>query len=103
MRNKDDDCTKELENHCKRIATELTEGSDNYFTDFEYYDVEYILDGQMNFKGADVMVAGGGPSLWINTKDKKVRGYWWGSRASWTYNDNVDLAGYMEEIYENLR
>ena len=39
----------------------------------------------------------------INTKDRKVRGYWWGSRASWEFIDNVDLAGYMEESYENLR
>jgi|10_taG_2_1085330.scaffolds.fasta_scaffold48881_3 hypothetical protein len=103
MRNKDDSCTVELENHCKRIAKEIELGQEDYYERFEYYDVEYILDSQLQFKGADVMVAGGGPALWINTKDKKVRGYWWGSTASWEFIDNVDLAGYMEESYENLR
>ncbi len=103
MRNKDDKCTVELENHCKRIAKELENAKDGFYEDFEYFDVEYIVDGQLRFKGADVMVAGGGPALWINTKDRKVRGYWWGSRASWEFIDNVDLAGYMEESYENLR
>lgn len=58
-------------------------------------DIQYIVDGEGNYIAARILVAFGGPNIWINTQTKTVEGYWWGDSAFASYYDdamNIDEA-----------
>ena len=104
MRSDDQKITIELEKQCKDIAQEITESKGDYFTNeedpFDYYDVVYHCNRDKSYRGAEIMVAGGGPSIYINTCDNKVEGYWGSSEASWYFVDNAGIYEYFEELYD---
>jgi hypothetical protein len=39
-------------------------------------------------EGFAVLVAYGGPNIWINTKDQQVEGFWWGDNFTLSYNND---------------
>ena len=41
------------------------------------YDVNYTLDANRDHRGTSIMVAGGGPTIWISSVEG-VEGYWAG-------------------------
>ena len=114
-----------LEDHCRHIAESITnelkdcdpdefnrwheEGEPKDFTpsgwDYldDVYDIEYIIDADGNYRGAELMVAGGGPNIYVETRDNTVRGYWWGDKAQWHYVDNIGLDDACEELYQCSR
>jgi len=63
------------------------------------YDIRYLVDSQKRYLGAELLVAGGGPTIWVNLYTKEVEGYWGGDRVTWAFQDNLDLDGYCEEMY----
>ena len=63
------------------------------------YDIRYYVDSSKRYLGAEIMVAGGGPTIWVNTYTKEVEGYWGGDRVTEPFIDNLDLDGYCEEMY----
>jgi len=46
------------------------------------------------------MVAGGGPTIWVNTWTSEVEGSWAGDRCTWAFVDNLGLDDYCEEMYD---
>jgi hypothetical protein len=63
-------------------------------------DIEYIIGSDKRYLGARVLVAFGGPNIWINTRTKQVEGYWWGDSAIVSYNhDEMDLDSALEDFY----
>ena len=63
-------------------------------------DIEYIVSADKTYKGARVLVAFGGPNIWINTLTKEVEGYWWGDKCIMSYHDDAfNLDECLEEIY----
>jgi len=63
-------------------------------------DIEYIVSSSKEYLGARVLVAFGGPNIWINTRTKQVEGYWWGDSCLLSYDDDpmgIDEA--LEELY----
>jgi hypothetical protein len=86
------------------------EGSDGYDPDypeqlmsgFDYlsdvYDIEYIVNGEGEFKSARILVAFGGPNIWIDFQTKSVELYWWGDRATAYFSD--DAMGVEEALRE---
>jgi hypothetical protein len=63
-------------------------------------DIEYIIGSDKRYLGARVLVAFGGPNIWINTRTKQVEGYWWGESAIVSYNtDEMDLDSALEDLY----
>ena len=55
-------------------------------------DIQYIVTGASEYLGARVLVAFGGPNIWINTKDRQVEGYWWGDNFTLSYkNDEMGI------------
>jgi hypothetical protein len=63
-------------------------------------DIEYIVNGQKEYLGARVLVAFGGPNIWINTRTQQVEGYWWGSQSIWGYSsDEMGLDDALESLY----
>ena len=114
-----------LEDHCRRIAESITnglkdcdpeefnrwheEGQPEDFTpsgwDYldDVYDIEYIITRDGEYRGAELMVAGGGPNIYVETRDRTVRGYWGGEQAQWGYVDNIGLDDACEELYQCTR
>jgi hypothetical protein len=62
-------------------------------------DIEYIVNSKREYLGARVLVAFGGPNIWINTRTKKVEGYWWNESASASFDDGIDLDSALEELW----
>ena len=63
------------------------------------YDIRYLVDREKRYLGAEIMVAGGGPTIWVNTYTKEVEGYWGGDRVTKAFTDNLGLDDYCEELY----
>ena len=63
------------------------------------YDIRYIVDREKRYYSAELMVAGGGPTIWVNLNTKEVEGYWGSDRVNEPFIDNLDLDGYLEEMY----
>lgn len=53
----------------------------DYFADV--YNERYVLDGNMEYIAVRLMIACGGPNIWVDTETGSVELYWWGDRASY--------------------
>ena len=109
---KSETCHEQLVRMCKNIADSISEpqqitdeetGEKREETAHDWmehtYDIRYYVDRDKRFLGADIMVAGGGPTIWVNTYTKEVEGYWGGDRVTWAFQDNLGLDYYCEELY----
>ena len=63
------------------------------------YDIRYYVDSSKRYLGAEIMVAGGGPTIWVNTYTKEVEGYWGCDKVREPFIDNLGLDDYCEEMY----
>jgi len=114
---KEETCEGQLRRMCKRIADDITEKAitryNGYETDHDeddegtlasrfmdhVYDIRYIVDHEKKYLGAMLMVAGGGPTIWVNTWTSEVEGSWAGDRCTHYFQDNIGLDDYNEETY----
>ncbi len=99
-----------LQDHVQHIANTITNGfgdelnsDDQEMSAFDYLqdalDIEYIVNSKREYLGARVLVAFGGPNIWINTRTKKVEGYWWNESASASFDDGIGLDDALEELW----
>jgi len=99
----------ELLDHVKHIAETIQSGvyeTDNedgpsgydYLTDA--LDIQFIISSDKKYLGARVLVAFGGPNIWINTQKQMIEGYWWAdTEYAYYQEDNLELDAALEEIY----
>ena len=111
VKKKSETCEEQLRRMCKTIAEEITEGkTQEYIREPEIeltaekfmdhvYDIRYIVDREKRYMGAELMVAGGGPNIWVNLDTKYVEGYWGGDKVEQPFTDNIGLDDYCEEMY----
>lgn len=83
---------------------ESLKGSDQ-ISGFEYLndclDIQWIINGDKEFLGARVLVAFGGPNIWIDTLRSKIDGYWWGDSYSVSYGfDAMQIEEALRELWE---
>lgn len=102
----------DLENHVRSIAKTIEQGLNSEENEgqqmdgLEYLanmlDIEYIVaSDRKTLLGARVLVAFGGPNIWINTRTKQVEGYWWADCYIASYDeDNIGLNECIECIWE---
>jgi hypothetical protein len=101
-----------LQNHVASIIDTIENGLDESLTGgegepltaFDYLqdalDIEYICSSKKEYLGARVLVAFGGPNIWINTRTKQVEGYWWGDKSVQSYDtDSIGLDEALEELF----
>ena len=62
-------------------------------------DVNWVLNSDRTFKSARLLVAFGGPNIWIDTGSQTVEGYWWSDEFSCRYEDEAGLFDYCEEWF----
>lgn len=88
--------------HCGAISdvTEIEEYSlFNYFNDC--LDITYYVDADKQYEGARICIAYGGPSIYIDTYEGKVKLYWWNEYAEadlWS-DDCTAIDSIFMEIY----
>ena len=105
-------CEQQLRRMCKNIANGIS--SPVMVTDEEtgeirnqsvsewmegVYDIRYIVDREKRYFSAELMVAGGGPTIWVNLNTMEVEGYWGSDRVTVPFRDELDLDGYCQEMY----
>jgi hypothetical protein len=102
VKKKSETCGEQLRRMCKNIAEGITEGKDasHWFDDGnDVYDIEWITHQDKSYKAARLMVAGGGPNIWVNLQTGTVDGYWGCNKVSHGFVDNIGLDDYCQEMY----
>ena len=70
----------------------------DYFDDF--YDVDYIIGSDKKYKACRVLVAFGGPNIYIDTWEKEVQLFRWSDTA--TADIPEDLCMVIDEFFEAI-
>ena len=109
---KSETCEEQLRRMCKNIADDISnpkiskdDGGEaiELQTAHEWmegvYDIEWITNQDHSYKAARLLVAGGGPSIWVNLLGNTVDGYWWGDTCKVPFVDNLHLDEYLEELH----
>ena len=92
----DDEYWKDCE--CGACVNRIMSGQD-YTQDV--LDVQYIINSKKEYLGSRLLVAFGGPNIWINTQTKTVEGHWWGDSFTATYyRDEMEIDSWMNELFE---
>jgi len=113
LKKKSETCEEQLRRMCKNIAEEISAGPEQVDIHTgedreevtasswmeDTYDIRYYVDREKRYLGAEIMCAGGGPTIWVNTYTKQVEGYWGGDKVLEPFIDNLGLDDYCEEIY----
>ena len=95
-------CEDQLQRMCKSIAEDMTEGDRlqaNSYMEKNVYDIEWITHQDHSYKAARLLVAGGGPNIWVNLQTNTVDGYWGCDKVTWGFVDNIGLDDYLEELH----
>jgi hypothetical protein len=109
---KSETCEQKLRRMCKNIADDITnpkiskdDGGEaiELQTAHEWmedvYDIQWITNQDHKYQGARLLVAGGGPNIWVNMNTHEVEGYWWGDHCKVPFVDNLQLDEYLEELH----
>ena len=98
---KGETCEQQLRRMCKNIAEDIEKPVDDQAASFMegVYDIRYLVDSSKRYLGAKLMVAGGGPTIWVDTWTKEVEGYWGSDKVLEPFIDNIGLDDYCEEMY----
>ena len=99
---KSETCEEQLRRMCKSIAEDMTEGDRlqaNSYIEKNVYDIEWITHQDHSYKAARLLVAGGGPNIWVNLQTNTVDGYWGCDKVTWGFVDNIGLDDYLEELH----
>lgn len=107
----EEDFQREFQNQVQRIADTLEEIKDYDFyeqideeTDEEgdwyfdnIYNTDYIWRLGYGLMGVRIMIACGGPNIWVDTFEKTVHGYWGGDEAIAYLSD--DCCAKIEDVF----
>ena len=74
----------------------------DYFQDA--LDIDYITNSKKEYKACRIMIAWGGPNIYVNTWERKVELYWWTDSAEFYLSSDVcnQINDYMEEYFNCL-
>ena len=102
---KSETCNEQLERMVKNIALDITD-ENNTMKQLEafmdgVYNIEWITHQDHSYKAARLLVAGGGPNIWVNLQTNTVDGYWGADKRSYGFVDNIGLDEYLQEIHES--
>ena len=104
------DCEKELRDMCERYAEEARAGDMRFYPlnyddeeeHYEAYSIRYIIDGSGEYLGARLMIAGGGPTVWVDTFEGEIQGFWGSDKCSFRIWNYEYIDAYWEEMYKCL-
>ena len=100
VKKKSETCEEQLRRMCKNIAEDITAGKEDVHEWMnDVYDIEWITHNDHSYKAARLMVAGGGPNIWVNLQTNTVDGYWGCDKVEHGFIDNIGLDDYLEELH----
>ena len=107
LKKKSETCEEQLRRMCMDIAEEISD-ENNTMKQLEafmegVYDIEWTTFRDHSYKAARLLVAGGGPNIWVNLQTNTVDGYWWGDTCKCPFVDNLGLDEYLEELHANSK
>ena len=102
---KSETCNKQMELMVKTIANDISD-ENNTMKQLEsfmdgVYNIEWITHQDHTYKAARLLVAGGGPNIWVNLQTNTVDGYWASDKFSWSFQDAIGLDDYLQEMHES--
>lgn len=63
-------------------------------------DINYVINADKSYKGVRLLVAFGGPNIWIDTVNQEVQAYWGGDNLVMSYHtDRLEIDDYFEELF----
>ena len=113
VKKKSETCEEQLRRMCKNIAEDITSGKTLEYIDQPkveltadkfmdgVYDIEWTTHRDHNYRAARLLVAGGGPTIWVNMMTDNVEGYWGTDRVKHSFDDNIGLNDYLLEMHAN--
>jgi len=106
LKKKSETCYEQLERMVKSYAEDITEPKTPTLDDAHefmnhVYNIEWITRQDHTYKAARLLVAGGGPNIWVNLQTNTVDGYWGSDKFSWGFQDAIGLDEYLQEIHED--
>jgi hypothetical protein len=101
-------CEQQLRRMCKNIADSISDpDKEHEETASEWmegvYDIEWITFRDHSYKAARLLVAGGGPNIWVNLQTGTVDGYWASDRITEPFIDNLGLDEYLEDLHASSK
>lgn len=110
---------EDLKRMCESIVDELKEIYEADWTEeemetmmgdglpvnfWEYFenalDIEYIIGGDGRYRGVRIMVACGGPNIWVDTRRGEVYGAWGtDTYSAWVPNE---ICGEIDDAFEEM-
>ena len=108
--------TIQLEKQCEKIAKEIQTGTYDFDVESSEYeepcaedylsgilDYRFTIDLNKQYLGSRILVAFGGPNIWINTLANCIEGYWGSDEVKrYYFMDNLGICDYMQELYESI-
>ena len=75
----------------------------DYFDDI--YNLRHIVDDELDYRSVRVMVACGGPNVWVDTDSMAVELYWCSDHVSYALLSSTvtEIDDYFREVYEQAR
>jgi hypothetical protein len=105
----------DVKNNVLHIVDTLNNGFEGYLVENEYGEMQtafdylqdvlefnWILNSDRTLKGARMLVAFGGPNIWIDTTRGIVEGYWWQDKFVAEYDTQSEFARDLDEALETL-
>lgn len=70
--------------------------NESFYSGFDYIsdvlDINYVINSDRTYRGTRLLVAFGGPNIWVDTSTNTVTGSWWGDSYSAKYSrDEMDI------------
>jgi len=105
-----DDSQKQLISQVDAIAKEIRSGKvdgKKIESAYEYLEdalnILHYINQSGEHMGGEIMIAFGGPNIYIDTRSKEVKGFWGGDTyTNWYAEDAIDLDMALEEMYEAI-
>ena len=90
-------CSEEIE------ESEIEAVSIYDYFDTDIYDIEYRIGSDRQYRSVRIMVACGGPNIYIDTKTKAVLLYWWNESAEYPLSNEAcnNIDSYFEELFNS--
>ena len=106
VKKKPETSQQQLERMVKSYANDITEPKTPTLDDAHefmdhVYNIEWITHQDHSYKAARLLVAGNGPNIWVNLQTNTVDGYWASDKFSWSFQDNIGLDDYLQEMHED--
>jgi hypothetical protein len=119
--------TKEqLQKTCKNIADDISNGIiltndniDEYYnedlvytigdtvTAYEYFkdclDISFTISQTFDYQHGSIVMALGGPNIYVDTEDNYVKGYWGRDVVNEPFVDSIGVDDYLEDMFLNSR